>query len=114
MKWKVIVKNTFKNCELIYPIQQKKVAEIVDFLKDNEYVKKIIIFGSSVTERCTINSDVDIYIELTKEINVFRNKYFDFLYDLWTNFQVDKSEKLYKEIMEKGVVVYEKCKNYGE
>ena len=105
-RWKIVIKNSFKNCEFIYPIQQKKVSQIIEYLKTNEYVNKVIIFGSSVTERCTINSDVDIYVELTKNINIFKNKYFNFVYDLWTNFQVD--ENLYKEIKEKGVVVYEK------
>ena len=105
-KWKIVVKDTFKNCEYIYPIQQKKVLQIIEYLKNNKYVNKIIIFGSSVTEKCTINSDVDIYVELTKNMNIFKDKYFNFIYDLWTNFQVD--EKLYKEIKEKGVVVYEK------
>lgn len=104
--WKIVIKNPFKNCALIYPIQQRKVHELIEYFKQNENVKSIIIFGSSVTSKCHIGSDVDIYVELYKDKKVVVDQFFNFVFDLWTNFTVD--ERLKKEILTKGVVVYEK------
>lgn len=103
-RYKIVLKEPFKNCEFIYPIQQRKVKELIDYLKENENISSIIIFGSSVTDKCHIGSDVDIYVTLKKEEKII-NRYFNFVFDLWTNFTVD--ENLKKEILKKGVTVYE-------
>lgn len=103
-KFKIVINEPFLNCERIYPIQQRKVKELVEYLKNNKNIISIIIFGSSVTDKCHIGSDVDIYITLKKEEKII-NRYFDFPFDLWTNFTVD--EYLKKEILKKGVIVYE-------
>ena len=104
-KFNVVIKELFMNCEYIYPIQQRKVKEFIEYFKTNKNVKRIIIFGSSITRACHIGSDVDIYVQLKKKEKII-NKYFDFLYDLWTNFTVD--EKLENEIIKNGIVVYER------
>lgn len=103
-RYKVVVKEPFKNCELVYPIQQRKVKELVDYLKNNKNIKSIIIFGSSVTNKCNIDSDVDIYVVMEKDEKII-HRYFNFVFDLWTNFTVD--DNLKKEIYKKGVIVYE-------
>ena len=103
--WKIVVKEEFLNCKYIYPIQQRKVLELINYLKTNENVKKIIIFGSSVTNKCRAMSDVDIYIELKENQTKLIQRYFDFAFDLWTNYSVD--DRLLNEILKKGVVVYE-------
>ena len=103
-KYKIVINNPFKNCEYIYPIQQTKVKELVEYLKKNKNVKSIVIFGSSVNGNCHIGSDVDIYVILEKEEKII-DKYFNFVFDLWTNFSVD--EHLKEEINKKGVIVYE-------
>lgn len=68
-KFKVCINNPFDNCEYVYPIQQKKVAEMIDHLKEDNNVKKIILFGSSVTSKCHRDSDIDIYVEISYEKN---------------------------------------------
>ena len=50
-EWKICINHPFQNCSRIYPIQQQKVFRIVEHLRKNTNVKRIIIFGSSVTER---------------------------------------------------------------
>lgn len=110
-KWKIVIEKTFDNCEYIYPIQQKKVSDLIEYFKKNKNVKSIIIFGSSISSNCHIGSDVDVYVDLYEDENIIKDKYFDFSYDLWTNFSVD--ERLYKEIMKKGVIVYEKRNTIG-
>lgn len=104
-EWKICINNPFNNCEKIYPIQQKKVKKLIDDISVDKNITKIIIFGSSVTDRCNIGSDVDIYVESKKNKIKLKNVY-DFEYDLWTNNTVDK--RLFDEINKKGVIVYER------
>lgn len=101
--WKICVDQPFKNCNYIYPIQQKRIQSIIEHLSKDNNVKRIIVFGSSVSDRCHVGSDIDLYIELCEEKPVIK-KAFDFPFDLWTNFSVD--ERLYREIQREGVIVY--------
>lgn len=101
--WKICIDNPFYNCEKVYPIQQKNVRFLIDALKKDENVNRIIIFGSSVTDRCHNGSDVDIYADLKADKRPYIPAC-DFVYDLWTNYTVD--ENLLKEILSKGVIVY--------
>ena len=63
-----------------YPIQQRDILKILDILKSKQ--TSAYIFGSSITDKCRVNSDIDICIVsdsdteyydifrlLTKEIN---------------------------------------------
>lgn len=104
--WKVCIQEPFNNCEKIYPIQQRKVKEMLDMFSKNSNVLRVIVFGSSVSERCHVGSDVDIYVELSHNQKELVSECFDFVYDVWTNFMVD--ERLLKEIKSKGVIVYER------
>lgn len=103
--WMICIDNPFMNTNKIYPIQQKKVKKLIDDISTNNKINKIIIFGSSVTDKCHIGSDIDIYVD-TDSKNVKMNELYDFEYDLWTNHSVD--ERLKKEINSKGVIVYER------
>ena len=104
--WKIMIDPAFQNCEKIFPGQQRKVRTIVDYFKENENVRKIIIFGSSITNRCHLRSDVDFYLELDKDVPTKVNDYWDFEYDKWTSYMVD--DRMLEEIKRTGVVVYEK------
>ena len=103
--WKICIKDPFINCERIYPIQQNRVKALVDDLSSDKQTIKIIIFGSSVTNRCHMGSDIDIYVE-TENKDVRTKGVYDFEYDLWSNYSSD--DRLKKEIYDKGVVVYER------
>lgn len=102
-KWKIFSEQ-FQNAEHIFPLQQQRVKEMIDYLSQDHNVQCITVFGSSITPACHNESDLDIYVEI-KEDKPLIHTYFDFLYDLWTNYTVDK--QLLKEIKEKGVVVYQ-------
>ena len=105
-EFKICRKRKFKNIQRIHPIQQERIEKIIDALKEYDSVKKIIVFGSSVTPRCTYESDIDLYVELSKEEHV--NSYsIDCPVDFWTNFTV--APEMLNEIQSKGVVVYD-CK----
>ena len=102
-KFKICIDEPFKNCEFIYPIQQRKVKELITDICSNTTPEKIIVFGSSVTESCHIGSDIDIYAELPSDLRPI-TRFHDFEYDFWSNFSVDERFKI--EILKKGVVVY--------
>lgn len=102
-KWRICIDEPFLNCDKVYPLQQNKVKKLIIDLSANKQVLKIIVFGSSVTNRCHIGSDVDIYVESEKQ-DINTKDVYDFEYDLWTNYSADK--RLISEIEKKGVVVY--------
>ena len=102
-RWKVCIPDPFPNCERVYPLQQRKVRQLLDALRGNDAVKSVTIFGSSVPQRCRQDSDLDVYLELADgdgEVKIA----FDFPCDLWTNRTAD--ERLKREIEQKGVRVY--------
>lgn len=101
----VVIKNGFRNVKLIHPLHQRYVFEIVKELRKNKNVKKIIVFGSSVTKRCTYESDIDLYVELIKEEHV-QSYLVDCPVDFWTNYTV--SHNFLNEILKTGVVVYKR------
>lgn len=102
-RWRVCIEQPFENCERIYPIQQRKVRELIDDISADPAVRSITVFGSSVTQRCHSGSDVDLYVE-TDDAHRLVTSYHDFAYDLWTSHTVD--ERLRDEIMRTGVKVY--------
>lgn len=106
-KFERVIRDNYQNIERIHPIQQQRVSLLIQTLKQYREVKKIIVFGSSVTYKCNYESDLDIYVELSKNINV--KKYnLDCPVDFWTNFSVEPV--ILKEIKKKGVIVYD-CRN---
>ena len=104
--WNVCSK-PFKNAEYVFPTQQNDVFKIISAAKKDPNIKKVIVFGSSVTSACNPWSDIDVYFELNEDnpanIDVCG---IEVPVDKWDNFSVD--ERLRKEIDETGVVVYEK------
>lgn len=103
--WKICIDQPFMNCRFVYPIQQRKVRALIDELSKNENVMLIVIFGSSVSDRCHAESDVDLYVRLKQDQANLITCYFDFAYDLWTNFTID--DRMKEEIRKGGVAVYE-------
>lgn len=103
-----IVSNYYMNVEKIHPLKQKLVEKIRNYSMTNENIKSIIIFGSSVTDRCHSFSDLDIYFDLKKNDNSAYKYIYSLIdenIDYWDNFRVDS--RMLNEIMKEGVKVYE-------
>ncbi len=103
---RVCIQDPFENCEKIYPIQQKKVKQMINNIKEDSNVEKIVVFGSSVQDTCHMGSDVDFYIVLKQDQKITFKETLSFMYDIWTNYTVDS--RMYEEITKKGVTVYER------
>ncbi len=104
------------NLEKINKVKRDKVENGIDFIenlnKNENIIDKMIVFGSSVTEECTEESDIDVC--LVSDYTTANNVYFrihgglgrvmDDIVDVF-NFKI-VGDKLKNEILKKGVVVY--------
>ena len=43
-EWRVCIQDPFENCEKIYPIQQKKVKQMINNIKEDSNVEKIDVY----------------------------------------------------------------------
>ena len=54
----------------VYPLQQDNVKAAYNAIKDFDCIKRVVVFGSSITMKCTEHSDLDLCIELKNPGNV--------------------------------------------
>ena len=85
---------------------KKKLKQMINNIKEDSNVEKIVVFGSSVQDTCHMGSDVDFYIVLKQDQKITFKETLSFMYDIWTNYTVDS--RMYEEITKKGVTVYER------
>ncbi len=102
----------------VFPTKQRAAQKAIDLAKEDERIKRLIVFGSAVTMRCGMISDIDIaidapdisedefmkmargfYREIDSEVNVI-------------HYNDIHNKLLLKEIDEKGVNIYI-CENEG-
>lgn len=62
-RFPVVVNSDCRVMSKIYPLKQAEVERIIEAAGRFSFVNKIYIFGSSVTSRCHIDSDLDICID---------------------------------------------------
>lgn len=112
-RWDLISKENgnIKNIRKIHPMQQGDVSNLVRKLMEFNKVRRIVIFGSSVSIRCSPISDIDMYCELSEALTFEERTAVNDVdigvdLDLWTNYTVD--DGLMREIKENGVVVYDR------
>lgn len=60
---KIVSDPVAKNIQYINPLKQELVNKIVERAEQDIYVRKIIVFGSSITSRCNPYSDLDLCID---------------------------------------------------
>lgn len=53
----------FTHCNRVHPLMQERVQRLLEDLKQDENIQKIVLFGSSLQFRCSSYSDIDLYIE---------------------------------------------------
>lgn len=112
----IVVNNDNYDCGRIHPLKQKIVNEIYQYIKDQNIIEEVIIFGSSVNIRCNNKSDIDVAVKIKEEFfNVEnQNKISEDIQELcnynsdivWLN-TININSQLYYNIKTKGVVIYE-------
>lgn len=68
--WKfsaVVAEDAFSGVRQIHPLKQREVKEIVDTARTDEYVRRIVVFGSSIRYDCNETSDLDICIDWAQD-----------------------------------------------
>ncbi len=89
------------------------VSALCDMAEKNNIIKKIIVFGSAASKKCSIDSDIDICYDLccsvtdsrARNLSVATAKICDYNCDIVYYELIGAN--LRKEIEDKGVVVYE-------
>lgn len=100
--------------ETVYTIDELKII-LNDILK-NFAVKKAILFGSYAKNTLTPQSDIDLVIDSEgKLLNIYFYGLLEDLVqklhkniDLFEISEIQKDSKIYKNIQNEGVIVYEK------
>ena len=59
----IVVSTDCKNISKVYPLKQKAVAGLYAMAPKHSEIRRIYIFGSAVTPRCGIDSDIDICLD---------------------------------------------------
>lgn len=113
MRWfPKVVQSDCRAIRKIYPLKQKQVSGIYEVVKNRPEVRRVFIFGSSVTGRCHVGSDLDICIDadvsdgmriydLQSKIGTICDWNCDIL--MYNNI----GQKLKNTIEQEGVVIYE-------
>lgn len=116
---KVVDDQAFNHVNRIHPIKQKVVKNIVNAAKRDEFVKRLIIFGSSTRYDCDFTSDLDICIDwmqdcydgegvlkpFTRNMRKVISRETNGFADVVNYAYLDGT--LVKDAVEQGVVVYE-------
>lgn len=117
-KFNVVSDRHFKNIQYIHPLKQKIIADIVEKAKNCPEIKRLIVFGSSITNKCDFQSDLDICIDWNIDCvdsdGVFVPETFDFMnfVSMITKGHADMVHYQYlegtliKDAVEEGVEVY--------
>lgn len=109
----IIVKSEFKEMKRIHPQKQYQISQIYNEFKDYSLIQKIIIFGSTISMKCNIYSDLDLAIKLTQNTSSAKNivsekigLITDWNYDIIWLDDTDLSEPIVEKI-ENGVIIFE-------
>ena len=112
----IVVENLNYQANRIHPLMQRVVNDIYEYVKTNNSIEKVIIFGSAINIRCNNKSDIDVALKIRNEcFNIeYKNKISEIIQEIsnfnadiiWLN-TIDKNSRLYENISKKGVVIYE-------
>lgn len=106
----VLVKEPFMNMLKLFPTAQLPVSEVVSYCKTQPKIERVTVFGSALEGRHNPWSDIDLYVEgitcddfFAPPITVNRS-----LDVIRPDMIRDENEPIYREIKNKGVVVYDR------
>lgn len=95
----------------IFPTKQADIQKLLEYVKSNSEIKKVIVFGSAVTWQCRPTNDIDIAVQYASD-----RKFADIAADLRKQMTSEcdvvdyddiHSVLLKQEIDKKGVLIYD-------
>ncbi|ARC83465.1 nucleotidyltransferase domain protein [Clostridium argentinense CDC 2741] len=98
----------------MYGINEKVYESLIKYFRDNSKIQKVILFGSRAKGTETINSDIDICIECTKEN---RGTIVEEINDIIGIYSCDivfldsLNEEIKKQIFRDGIIIYDSTNN---
>lgn len=114
-----VIPNSYDVLKYVYPTMQEYVKVLIDRAQSIQDIKGLVLFGSSVELSCGQESDLDIVVILEKDVdetacNRILKEWrkgigvsIDILVNTWDGLKKDcKEQVIYKEIFEKGIVIY--------
>lgn len=104
----IVAGSDYYDAYRIYPLKQKLAKKVFENFKNDERVKKIVLFGSSTTMRCTRNSDTDFAIELSKEYMNKKTK--DEISEIIQEICDWKADIIWMDKINKGTKIYQNIK----
>lgn len=97
----------FKYANRVHPLMQKRVETLLQELKKDPNIQKIVLFGSSLDFRCNSQSDIDLYIQKkNSDEKLTTLPDLDCEIDIITNLPSDS--KLFQEIDRTGLLLFER------
>lgn len=107
------MQGSVNNLDRIHRLKRDSVRRCVEIARKNSDVRKLIVFGSSITDNCTYDSDIDLCLDVvggTRNLSLF-NTVSDM--SIACNGECDiliydkLADRLRNTIDRKGVTVYE-------
>lgn len=96
----------FPHCNRVHPLMQKRTQTLLETWKSDPNILKIVLFGSALEFRCSSFSDLDVYVEKENRELPLEEPDVDCELDIVCN--LDHNSRLYKEIDQKGLLLYER------
>lgn len=98
----------------VFPTKQRDVQKAISIAREDERIRRLIVFGSAVTVKCGMTSDIDLAIDA----DISEDEFLEIARKFYSGIpsEIDlvqynriKSDLLKNEIDNKGVELYVKC-----
>jgi predicted nucleotidyltransferase len=89
----------------IHPLKQLDLYYILEAWKDDDNINRVVVFGSSVSDRCHSGSDIDLYLELKDNEKPPKLPYDKIISDVDMIINVKQTDSIWKAIDRDGIVV---------
>lgn len=96
----------FPHCNRVHPLMQKRVQTLLKEWTKDPNILKIVLFGSALEFRCSSFSDLDVYVEKENPELPLKEPELDCELDILCD--LDHHSRLYREIDQRGLLLFER------
>lgn len=106
--FEVLIPTDVENINRVHPLKQRDIVCIVQKLRREQEILRIVVFGSSVEFRCSSRSDIDLYIETSDPDFKIVLPYDELISEVDVVRDLDHNTRLFQEIERTGIIVFER------